>query len=92
MSGFTNWLSNLVEKILSVIVPIVREEADKALDDIFPTVEAAVQKQEETKASGPVKREQAFEEITEDLKNKGIKAGVNLINLAIEQAVSRLKK
>jgi hypothetical protein len=79
-----NWLAEVLLKLLiEGILPNLMEMAKGVVQQI---------QEDPGKLTDDEKRKKAFKEIEKKAKAEGIKAGANLINLAIEVAVASLKK
>jgi len=79
-----NWIIKLILRLLfSSILPVLIDLAKDAVMKV---------KEDPASITDEEKRKKAFEQIAKEAQAKGIQAGANLINLAIEMAVAATKK
>lgn len=92
-------MKTIISKILGVsktfldfIWPILTKQVGNSLATLLPIALVIVKELAANNNIGNFqKREEAFNKLTDAVKNEGINAGSSLINLAIEIAVTNLK-
>lgn len=86
------WLTGASKTVLEFVVPILQKSVSEVLAKILPIAFEIVKSlATETGKSGAEKRNEAFNRIKDIAIQKGIDAGNQTINLAIELALSKLK-
>jgi len=94
MKDFGAWLADIGEDILDFVTPLARVMAKELGAAGIAIVAAQVLKVQEDYANGDkamAKKDMAFNRILPALQAAGIKASVNAINGAIENAVATMK-
>lgn len=86
------WITGTSKTVLEFIGPILQKSVSELLASILPiALEVVTSLASDDKKTGAEKRSEAFDKIKDISVKKGIDAGNQTINLAIELALSKLK-
>ena len=92
MNTFFEKIKAFFSSVEEFLMPFIRQFLTAEGPIILAAAEKAVLALAASSLSGVEKRNEAFNAILSELKEKGIKAGTAVINSAIEAAVARIKE